>query len=262
MAGVLIGPNLMRAGSRKSNIYAVVAFWSVVLLGVGAGQRWLRRSLDTAEARPIVLSRPLSTLPLRIGSWEGVEIPLDARVEERADNDDYVNRRYVDADSNRFVDFFVAYTALPATMLGHRPDVCYPAVGWRLVETKQGAFTRGDGSTLNCLIHEFVRGASQNEGLVVLNYYVLQGHYTTKWTDFWGPSWRGRNLTGDSSFYVAQVQVVCPVMLASLSDRAEETVKQFAAQIADEIEALLPLTPLSKRVGDVLGRQSGVGATP
>jgi hypothetical protein len=239
-----------------------MAFWMVVLLCVGAGQRWLRRSLDTAAAKPITLDRPLSTLPLRIGSWEGVEIPLDARVEERAANDDYVNRRYVDAESNRFVDFFLAYTASPVTMLGHRPDVCYPAVGWRLVETKQDAFTRSDGSTQKCLIHEFTRGAAQNQGLVVLNYYVLQGKYTTEWTDFWGPSWRGQNLSGDPRFYVAQVQIVSSVMLESLFERVEETAKQFAAKVTDEVEVLLPLTPLATRAGAATDEPAGVDAAP
>ena len=224
-----------------------MGFWLIVLLCVGAGQRWLQRSLDAAAATPITLDRPLSTLSLRIGSWEGVEIPLDARVEERAAHDDYVNRRYVDAESNRFVDFFLAYTSSPVTMLGHRPDVFYPAVGWQLVETKQDAFTRSDGSTLECLIHEFTRGAAQNEGLVVLNYYVLQGRYTTEWTDFWGPGRQGRHPSGDARFYVAQVQIVTPVMLASPFDRSEEAVKRFAAQVADEVEVLLPLTPLATR---------------
>ncbi|MDO8631734.1 MAG: exosortase-associated EpsI family protein [Phycisphaerales bacterium] len=224
-----------------------MGFWLIVLLCVGAGQRWLLRSSDPAATKPITLDRPLSTLPLRIGSWEGMEIPLDARVEERAAHDDYLNRRYVEAESNRFVDLFLAYTASPETMLGHRPDVCYPAWGWRLVETKQDTLARSDGSTLKCLLQEFTRGAAQYEGLVVLNYYVLRGEYTTEWTDFGGPGRQGRNPSVDPRFYVAQVQIVTPVMLASLFDRGEETVKRFAAQVVDEVEVLLPMTPPATR---------------
>lgn len=248
--GVLVGPNLMRAAAEKTNTSAVMVFWLIVLLCVGAGQRWLRRSLDSAAAKPVTLDKPLATLPLKIGPWEGVDVSFDARVVERAANDDYVNRRYEDAESRRFVDFFLVYTTSPVTMLGHRPDVCYPAWGWRLVETKQGAFARSNGSTLKCLIHAFTRGAAQNEGLVVLNYYVLRGEYTTEWTDFWGPGRQDRNLWGDPRFYVAQVQIVTPVMLSLLTDRGEETVKRFAAQVADEVEVLLPLTvPATRGAG-------------
>ncbi len=247
---------------KQSNTYALMGFWVVLLLFVGAGQRWMRRSLNSVATRPITLERPLSTLPLRIGTWDGVEVPLDARVAERAANDDYVNRRYVDTQSNRFVDFFVAYTASPVTMLGHRPDQCYPAVGWQLVESRPDTVTLPDGKRLDCLIHDFTRGGTHSEGLVVLNYYVLQGKYTTKWTDFWGPSWRSENLSGDPSFYVAQVQIVCPVMVASLFERGEETVKRFSEQIVDEVERLLPMTPLASHSETASTRPTQGDAAP
>lgn len=227
----------------------MAVFWVVALLAVGLGQRWLRRAMEASAATPVTLDRPLASLALRVGSWEGTDVPLDARVVERAANDDYVNRRYVDLAGNRFVDLFVAYTASPATMLGHRPDRCYPAIGWRLEEVKPEILKRHDGSELRCLIHRFVRDGHQNEGLVVLNYYIMQGHYTTDADEFSGPRWRRPNLAGDAGFYVAQVQVVHPVYVTTLAERSEANVKQFAVDIADEIEALLPLTPRAIRLG-------------
>lgn len=222
-------------------------FWIIVLAVVGFGQRWLRRAMEASAAAPVSLEKPLANLPLRVGTWEGADVPMDARVAERAANDDYVNRRYVDLAGNRFVDLFVAYTASPATMLGHQPDRCYPANGWRLEEVKSELLQRSDGRELRCLIHRFQRDGHQNEGLVVLNYYVLQGQYTIDAEDFSGPRWRRPNLARDSGFYVAQVQVVHPIYETSLAERGEANVKQFAVDMADSIEALLPLTPHSLR---------------
>lgn len=237
----------MNRQRKQHRLYGMAVFWVMALLLVGVGQRWLRRAMEVSAASPVSLDRPLASLPLRVGSWEGVDVPMDIRVVERAANDDYVNRRYVDLANNRFVDLFVAYTASPATMLGHRPDRCYPANGWRLEEVKTESLRRNDGGELRCLIHRFARDGQQNEGLVVLNYYVLQGQYTTDAEEFSGPRWRRPNLAGDSSFYVAQVQVVHPVYLASLAERGEANVKQFAMEVADYVEALLPLTPRSLR---------------
>lgn len=126
-------------------------FWILILAMVGFGQRWLRRTMEASAALPVSLEKPLSTLPPRIGTWEGTEVPMDSRVAERTANDDHINRRYVDLASNRFVDLFVAYSASPVTMLGHRPDRCYPAYGWRLDEVKPDFLKRSDGSELRCL---------------------------------------------------------------------------------------------------------------
>ncbi len=235
----------VRPAAGGSNVYRAIGIWVIVLITIGFGQRWLQRSLEVGEAIPIALDHPLSTLPMLVGSWRGEDIPLDARVEARAANDDYVNRRYVDAAANRMVDFFLAYTSSPVTMLGHRPDTCYPAVGWRPIETKQVSVLRSDGEPFEVLVHTFSRGDRDSEGLVVLNYYVLQGRYTTEWTDFWGPRWRAPNRDGKGRSYVAQVQIVSPVMLAAMFDRGEETVKEFARVVAQEVERLLPLTPSS-----------------
>lgn len=234
----------MRRQAREIRLYGVAFFWVVVLVLVGLGQRWLRRTMDASAAMPVVLDRPLASLPLRVGSWEGADIPLDARIVERAGNDDYINRRYVDQTGNRFVDLFVAYTATPATMIGHRPDRCYPANGWRLVGVHPETIDRDNGSELPCLIHRFERDGMQNEGLVVLNYYVMQGHYTTDADAFSGPGWRAPNLARNSEFYVAQVQIAQPIYLTELFHRGETDARQFASEIANSIESLLPLTPI------------------
>lgn len=242
--------------------YGMAIFWFAVLVVVGLGQRWLRRTMEASAAVPVSLARPLSSLPLRVGSWEGKDVPVDLRVAERAANDDYINRRYVDLTGNRFVDLFVAYTASPATMLGHRPDRCYPAIGWRLEEVRPETVRRRDGSELQCLIHRFRRDGHQDEGLVVLNYYLLQGQYTTDAEDFSGPRWRRPNLARDAGFYVAQVQVVQPIYVTSLAERGEANVKQFAGEIADAIEELLPLTPRSRPSDGAAGTPPGTPGRP
>jgi len=214
---------------------------AIILVSSGLGQRWLDRQLVAADARPIPLERPLSTLALEFGPWQGTEIPLDQRVLEVAGCDDYVYRRYVDGSTGDTVDLYVSYAARPAKMLGHRPQVCYPAHGWVPGGRHQDRFTLLDGSTLDCLMHRFAKSSSDGAtSVVVLNYYILRGQHATEWTDFWGPRWRVPNLSRDPSFYVAQVQVVAPVRDRTSVQRAEALARRFAAEIAAPIRALLP----------------------
>jgi EpsI family protein len=216
---------------------AAVAFG--VLLAGGIGQRWLERLLVAADAVAVPLKHPLSTLPLRVGAWQGTEMPLDKRVVEVAGSDDYVSRCYTEDGTGRSVNLYVSYAARPAKMLGHRPQVCYPAHGWAHAETHNGRIDLPGGQGIDCLIHRFTRKDPVPETVLVLNYYILRGRYTTEWTEFWGPNWRLPNLSRDPNFYVCQVQVSTGTPLGT-TGAAEEAIRSFAAGIAPAIQARLP----------------------
>ena len=78
----------MNRQRKQHRLYGMAVFWLIALLAVGLGQRWLRRAMEASAAVPVSLDRPLANLPLRVGSWEGADVPMDARVVERAANDD------------------------------------------------------------------------------------------------------------------------------------------------------------------------------
>jgi EpsI family protein len=229
----------VQANRRRVILATLVA--AVVLISSGLGQRWLDRQLVAADAKPVPLGRPLSALALEFGPWRGTEIPLDQRVVEVAGCDDYVYRRYVDESAGDTVDLYVSYAARPAKMLGHRPQVCYPAHGWIAGGLHQDRLTLSDGSTLDCLMHRFSKSRPDGTAtVVVLNYYILRGQHVIEWTDFWGPRWRMPNLARDPSFYVAQVQVVAAARDQTSVQRAETLTRRFAAEIATPVRALLP----------------------
>jgi len=229
-------------GRRQYLLTAATVFWCIVLLGVGFGHRWLNRVLKADAGVPAVLKQPLSTLPMRIGSWHGYDIPIDAKVMQVAGTDDHVVRRYVHEVTGDSVDIFLAYTSRPVNMVGHYPEKCYPSNGWRADGDKTVSIPLADGKSLESVIHYFSREDVVTEGRVVLNYFVLQGKHTTQGQDFWGPKWRLPNLSRDPNYYVAQLQVVAAVPSAADYDRAESAVTRFAAVSAEEVDRLLPLT--------------------
>jgi EpsI family protein len=224
--------------ARDIRLAAALVAGALVLLVGGAGHRWIDHELNSAE--PIRLEQPLSSLPLQLGSWRGTELKMGERVVQVAGCDDYVYRHYVDENSSRKVDLYVAYAARPAKMLGHRPEVCYPTHGWTPGQVRKESLTLADGTTLEYLIRTVSHGQRPNERMVVLNYYILEGRFATDWTDFWGPRWRMPNLSRDPSFYVAQTQVTASVPLGLSPAAAEEWVKEFAARTAREVAELFP----------------------
>lgn len=224
-------------------------FWSVALVGTGLTYRWFTRVTGASSPEPVMLEHPLATLPLRLGDWSGVDVPIDGRILDVAGTDDYVNRRYVEDGSNESVNFYLGYCSRPAKMLGHRPRVCYPANGWAHEKTRAESVALADGTTLDCLVHSFTRERPLRGALIVLNYYVLRGQHTTDWADFWGPKLRRPNLSRDPAFYVAQIQISCGVIMTSDYGPAEEAVKRFAAAAAPHCDAILPSTALYLREG-------------
>lgn len=231
----------METTAKKTNTIAVIIFWCLILAGVGIADRWIRHSTTQASAH-ITLEQPLSSMPLQIGDWDGIEVPIDERILKIAGVDDHVSRRYIHSRTGRFVDFYLAYTNRPANMLGHRPAICYPSQGWTAQEPQLETDTLADGSSFSYLIRHFTRDEPFYKGLVVLNYYILQGRHTTDWTDFWNPKWRGANRAHDPSFYVAQVQIVTPSTIPLLYEPSDAIVKQFALEVAPFVDKLLPMT--------------------
>ena len=231
----------MEPVTKKSKTTAVIVFWCLILVGVGIADRWIRHT-NAQPTRHVALEQPLSSLPLEFGHWKGVDVPIDERILKVAGVDDHVSRRYKNSRTGRVVDLYFAYTNRPSNMLGHRPSVCYPSQGWTANEPRVEKVTLSDGSTLSYLIHHFTRDEPFYEGLVVLNYYILQGKHTTDWTDFWSPKWRGANRAKNPNFYVAQVQIAAPSTLPLLYEPSENIVKQFAVEVAPFVDKLLPLT--------------------
>jgi hypothetical protein len=101
----------------------------------------------------------------------------------------------------------VAYTAAPRVMLGHRPEVCYPAGGWVLDYTEHTKVALASGRNIFCLLHRLHKPFPGSDQIFVLNFYILNGQVTDSEEGFSGLGWRTPNINGNPARYVAQVQI-------------------------------------------------------
>lgn len=216
-----------REGQRGMRVPAVWLLACVLLVVSGAGYRVLAGylgRLDTSTRLPV----PLKNIPAEIGDWRGQDVELSETVLKIAGNDDYLHRFYVNSETSQWANVYVAYSANPRSMLGHRPQVCYPNAGWQHGSTDHIDITSVLGREVPCLLHRFYRAGSDTDGIVVLNYYVVNGKMTDEERTFSGVGWRTPNVSGDIARYVAQVQIS-----STLENSAMAAAREFADAIID-----------------------------
>ena len=218
------------AGGRVPTWFA----WVLALaLCVSAGitYRLLASRSELVVGAPVMLPVPLTTFPKQIGHWIGEDVPIPENIQRVAGNDAFVNRLYSNKMSNQWANVYIAYTAHPRTMLGHRPQICYVAGGWVHDGTQTSTVSSIAGREIPCLVHRFHRPAPENEETVVLNFYVVNGRLTSDERVFSGVGWRTPNIGGDPARYVTQVQI---------GSVLENSIRAAAAEMAEKILEFFP----------------------
>jgi hypothetical protein len=187
---------------------------------------------------------------MQIGNWRGTDTPIPEYIQRIASNDDSINRLYVYNSSNEWVNVYVAYTARPRTMLGHRPEVCYVAGGWVQDHKEKMTITCAKGTKIPCMVHHFHMPSPGYEERIVANFYIVNGQVTTDESVFGGPLWRTPNIAGDPARYVAQIQI-SSVLENSIRTAVEDMTDLILVFFPDE-NGEVKATKYANRTTDIL----------
>jgi len=179
----------------------------ILLILSGVAYRILASRLKLVVETVIELPVPLTNFPLRTDGWIGKDVPIPLSTQRVAGNDDFLNRLYTNSSINEWANLYIAYSARPRTMLGHRPQVCYVGGGWVHDSTEHTEVVLDSGGKIPCLVHYFHVPAPGNEERVVLNFYIVNGQLTNDESSFSAVGWRTPNITGNAARYVAQIQI-------------------------------------------------------
>lgn len=217
--------------SLRMDVTGATVLAVVLLVVFGVFYRCVASWLGQVEQTPITLETPLSEFPIQVGKWKGKDVEISESVLKVAGNDDYLSRLYINESANQWVTVYVAYTATPRTMLGHRPQVCYPSAGWINDSSEKSTFTTVSGRDVECLIHRFHKPAPSTDEIVIINFYILNGMVTNDEDQFAGVKFRLPNIDGNAARYVTQVQV---------SSVVENSVRAAAKDLTDLIIGFFP----------------------
>jgi len=201
---------------------------AVALLALAA---WGTHAMRHGQAMP--LRRPLQSLPLQLGGWQGTDDPLEAKVVAMAGADEYVNRIYV-SGSRYYLGLYIGYYRSQATGdTIHSPKNCLPASGWQPVSSSRVDLTAPDGrrAPVNAYVIE-----RAGERQVVLYWYqshgrVIASEYRAKFYMI-ADALRWNRTDG------ALVRIAAPVVSSEAATRAQAL--RFAQQIQPWLESVIP----------------------
>ncbi len=152
---------LTRLGRISTSLVWVLALLLLILSGMA--YRVTASRLQLVVDSPIILPVPLRTFPTEIGNWMGKDVPIPKNIQRVAGTDDFLSRLYVNKINNQWANVYIPYTSHPRTMLGHRPQVCYPAGGWVHDSTEHTKVVSKSGRDVPCLLHRFHRPAPNHD---------------------------------------------------------------------------------------------------
>lgn len=215
------------------NILAPAIAGAAILLLSGAGYHVLAAKLDGPDTAVSLPAGMLTRLPLNIDGWSSEELKIQEAVIDATDTDDHISRIFREEATGRVVVLFVGYGLAARDLLPHRPEVCYPGAGWVAVERKVMPLDMSSGIEWSAQVHRFRRGALNQERVVVINYYLIDGDVSPEVSGLrekaaeFHRDWR----------YIAQVLISCAE--TPIGDDAQEVALRFAAQSAEPIRQLL-----------------------
>ena len=201
----------------------------VVVLLAGAGV-----FASSAGTEVTVPRAPLDELPTQIGAWRGLDTePFADDVIAQLGVEDYVNRHYVNGESEGLIALYVGYYA--SQRQGdtiHSPQNCLPGAGWRPVESGRIALAGPDGPVE---VNRYIisKGLSRQ---VVLYWYqgrgrIVAGEYTNKAWLMLDAARLGRSSGG-------LVRLIAPV--TTTADAATRQLTSFATSLLPSLHRHLP----------------------
>lgn len=127
---------------------------------------------ELSHGQPIVPHEPLSALPMRVGQWSGMNVPIPRRILAATGLDEYVNRLYRDPAGNTVTLFMDYYESQRTGQTIHSPKNCLPGAGWQPLTSRRLVVKMPGRSPV--VMNEYVV-ARDIDRLLVLYWYQERG---------------------------------------------------------------------------------------
>jgi len=212
----------------------------VLLVGGGVAYRVHEDAYLLLEGSASLPAGALAGLPMRLGDWQGVDLPIQNSFALPA-ADEVLSRSYVPIGERQGVSLYVGTGIRFRDLMGHRPEACYPAAGWVLLDEKSLSLPLRDGRSLDCRLTCFQREGLDSDTITVLNCYVSDGCFCPDLDVVY--RWAGKN--GGRLCYVGQFQVTCqevasPTVARQLTTDFAEAAAPAVVKLLEDARAGIP----------------------
>ncbi|MCE5314971.1 MAG: exosortase C-terminal domain/associated protein EpsI [Armatimonadota bacterium] len=113
--------------AKRSPNYALV--FGILIVAVIATY-WMRE-----KPTQVLFSPDLASFPKKISRWDGQDMEMTKEVRDLLNADTVLSRSYVNTQYGDDAGLLVVYRKYGRRDFIHRPEACYPAAGWKIVET-------------------------------------------------------------------------------------------------------------------------------
>lgn len=150
-----------------------------MVIALLAGTALFLHSRGQAEHLPP--REPLPSFPLRVGNWQGREVPIPQWALDVLGPGEFLERDYRRALDEPSVDLFLAY--FPSQRMGstmHSPQNCLPGSGWTPAEFSRVELTRPGGGSIEVNRYILAKGLDH-----LLVFYWYQAHGRAVASEYW-----------------------------------------------------------------------------
>jgi len=220
----------MKSDDRNPRLVVAAALAAAFAVFVfGLAYRVLAVRVGSPPDRTPIDAATVERISLQIGDWTGRDVPLDETTRRATGSDAQISRLYT-RPSSASVSLYVACGVNARALMPHRPEVCYIAAGFTLMDHYSLELALDDRRKLPCSVFQFSRGGLDAERRTVLYYYIVDGQYCGDISLLRSRAWRGSNTVD----YVTQVQIVASTGTLT-AEAATKMVSAFAVDSASAV---------------------------
>lgn len=211
----------------RSPNYALVL---AVLIVTNVAAYWIRE-----KPMPVLFNARLASFPLRLGHWEGQDLEMTQEVRKTLSADSLLSRQYADVESGDPVGLLVVYRKYGRRDFIHRPELCYPAAGWKITGT---GYTTLPYNGTNIRATKVV--AEKEGSREIIAYWFASGERTE--ANFLKQQFRmAFDRFQTQKYGWAFIRINCPV--AYSDEDSMRTIRSFAAAASDPLVGILGESP-------------------
>ena len=170
----------------------------------------------TSRRERVPLRQPLQAVPMTLGGWHGIDLPLTQRIIDVAGVDDYVNRFYTDTNGNQIEIYIGYYKSQRAGDLIHSPRNCLPGAGWEIVRAGHSAIAVPNERPI--VVNDFLMSKGLSRDVVL---YWYQGRGRAISSEYTAKAWMIADAVTRNRTDAALVRIVIPIRSEEAAARAQ-----------------------------------------
>jgi EpsI family protein len=207
----------------------------LIVAALLGGTALFLHSRGRAETPPS--REPLALFPLRVGNWQGREIPIPQWALDVLGAGEFAERNYTRDQGEPPIDLFIAY--FPSNRMGstmHSPQNCLPGSGWAPVESTRIRIARPPGEG-QIGVNRYVLAKGLDHVLVL---YWYQQHGRAVASEYWSKYYLVADSIRTNRSDAALVRVITPIAQNESVASPQQRSVAFVEEVLPLLEKYIP----------------------